>query len=226
MANYFLLTLDTTGPQSPSIILESGAQYASAQLINADIATADGDTIGYQMKIWGDVDLTENPNIQDTEGNSSWITYSATQQVKLSTGDGSKTVYLKIRDDVLNESAQTSDSITLDTSLPVVTISGPDVSKISKIATANISSFSFTVNEIFDEYKVKVVASTGAAHDTGTLIGTANGSTNMSGVAGDYPADTAINCSIYGSDLEVASAGDGEKIVKVFAKDKSGTWSV
>jgi len=226
MANYFLLTLDTTGPQSPSIILESGAQYASAQLINADISTADGDTIGYQMKIWGDVDLTENPNIQDTEGNSSWITYSATQQVKLSTGDGSKTVYLKIRDDVLNESAQTSDSITLDTSLPVVTISGPDVSKISKIATANISSFSFTVNEIFDEYKVKVVASTGAAHDTGTLIGTANGSTNMSGVAGDYPADTAINCSIYGSDLEVASAGDGEKIVKVFAKDKSGTWSV
>jgi len=226
MANYFLLTLDTTGPQSPSIILESGAQYASAQLINADISTVDGDTIGYQMKIWGDVDLTENPNIQDTEGNSSWITYSATQQVKLSTGDGSKTVYLKIRDDVLNESAQTSDSITLDTSLPVVTISGPDVSKISKIATANISSFSFTVNEIFDEYKVKVVASTGAAHDTGTLIGTANGSTNMSGVAGDYPADTAINCSIYGSDLEVASAGDGEKIVKVFAKDKSGTWSV
>ena len=226
MANYFLLTLDTTGPQSPSIILESGAQYASDQLINADISTSDGVTTGYQMKIWGDVDLTENPNIQDTEVNSSWITYSATQQVKLSTGDGSKTVYLKIRDDVLNESAQTSDSITLDTSLPVVTISGPDVSKISKIATANISSFSFTVNEIFDEYKVKVVASTGAAHDTGTLIGTANGSTNMSGVAGDYPADTAINCSIYGSDLEVASAGDGEKIVKVFAKDKSGTWSV
>src|SRR6056297_33486 len=199
MANYFLLTLDTTGPQSPSIVLESGAQYASAQLINADISTSDGDTTGYQMKIWGDVDLTENPNIQDTELNSSWITYSATQQVKLSTGDGSKTVYLKIRDNVLNESAQTSDSITLDTSLPVVTISGPDVSKISKIATANIGSFSFTVNEIFDEYKVKVVASTGAAHDTGTLIGTANGSTNMSGVAGDYPSDTAINCSIYGS---------------------------
>src|SRR6056297_411157 len=226
MANYFLLTLDTTGPQSPAISLESGAQYATQQLINADISTADGETTGYQMKIWGDVDLTENPNIQDTEVNSSWITYSATQQVKLSTGDGSKTVYLKIRDDVLNESAQTSDSITLDTSLPVVTISGPDVNKISKIATANVSSFSFTVNEIFDEYKVKVVASTGAAHDTGTLIGTANGSTNMSGVAGDYPADTAINCSIYGSDLEVASAGDGEKIVKVFAKDKSGTWSV
>jgi len=226
MANYFLLTLDTTGPQSPAISLENGAQYATQQLINADISTADGETTGYQMKIWGDVDLTENPNIQDTEVNSSWITYSATQQVKLSIGDGAKTVYLKIRDDVLNESAQTSDSITLDTSLPVVTISGPDVNKISKIATANVSSFSFTVNEIFDEYKVKVVASTGAAHDTGTLIGTTNGSTNMSGVAGDYPAETAINCQVYGSDLEIASAGDGEKIVKVFAKDKSGAWSV
>lgn len=226
MANYFLLTLDTTGPQSPAISLESGAQYATQQLINAGISTSDAVTTGYQMKIWGDVDLTENPSIQDTEVNSSWITYSATQQIKLSTGDGAKTVYLKIRDDVLNESAQTSDSITLDTSLPVVTISGPDVSKISKIASANISSFSFTVNEIFDEYKVKVVASTGAAHDTGTLIGTANGSTNMSGAAGDYPAETAINCQIYGSDLELASAGDGEKIVKVFAMDKTGFWSV
>ena len=226
MANYFLLTLDTTGPQSPAISLESGAQYATQQLINADISTADALTTGYQMKIWGDVDLTENPNIQDTELNSTWITYAATQQIKLSTGDGAKTVYLKIRDDVLNDSAQTSDSITLDTSLPVVTISGPDVSKISKIATANVSSFSFTVNEIFDEYKVKVVASTGAAHDTGTLIGTTNGSTNMSGNAGGYPAETAINCQVYGSDLEVASAGDGEKIVKVFVMDQSGFWSV
>lgn len=33
MPNYFTLTLDTTGPANPTISLESGAAYASAQLI-------------------------------------------------------------------------------------------------------------------------------------------------------------------------------------------------
>jgi len=226
MANYFNLTLDTTGPASPSISLENGATYATAQLVTATISTSDSSTTNYQMKIWGDVDTTHNPSIQTTEVESAWISYSTSQQVKLSTGDGSKTIYLKIRDDVYNESSQADDSIILDTTLPVVSITGPDLSKISKVAGKNVSSFSFTVDTIFDEYKVKVVASSGAAHDTGTQIPTTAGSTNMSGSAGDYPASTPINCSIYGTDLETADSGDGTKIVKVFVKDKAGNWSV
>lgn len=226
MANYFNLTLDTTGPASPSISLENGATYATAQLVTATISTSDSPTTNYQMKIWGDVDTTHNPSIQTTEVASAWISYSTSQQVKLSTGDGSKTVYLKIRDDVYNESSQANDSIILDTTLPVVSITGPDLSKISKVTGKNVSSFSFTVDAIFDEYKVKVVASSGAAHDTGTQIPTTAGSTNMNGSAGDYPASTPINCSIYGTDLETADSGDGAKIIKVFAKDKAGNWSV
>jgi len=226
MANYFNLTLDTTGPAAPSISLESGATYATAQLVTATISTSDSPTTNYQMKIWGDVDTTHNADIQDTEIASAWISYATSQQVKLSSGDGSKTVYLKIRDDVYNESSQADDSIILDSTLPVVSITGPDLSKISKVAGKNVSSFSFTVDGIFDEYKVKAVASSGAAHDTGTLIPTTAGSTNMSGSAGDYPASTPINCSIYGTDLETADSGDGVKIIKVFVKDKAGNWSV
>jgi len=226
MASYYNLTLDTTGVSSPSISLEGGATYATAQLITATIGCGDGDTTGYQMKLWGDVDTTHNANIQDTEVASSWITYGVSQQVKLSSGDGSKTVYLKVRDDVYNESSQTSDSITLDTTLPVVSIAGPDVSKISKQSGKNTCSFSFQSDSIFDEYKVKVVASTGAAHDTGTQIPTTAGSSNMSGSAGDYPASTPINCQIKGTDLETASSGDGEKIIKVFVLDYAGNWSV
>ncbi len=226
MANYFNLTLDTTGPAAPSISLESGATYATAQLVTATISTSDSPTTNYQMKIWGDVDTTHNPSIQDTEVASAWISYATSQQVKLSAGDGSKTVYLKIRDDVYNESSQADDSIILDSTLPVVSITGPDLSKISKVTGKNVSSFSFTVDGIFDEYKVKVVASSGAAHDTGTQIPTTAGSTNMSGSAGDYPASTPINCSIYGTDLETADSGDGTKIIKVFVKDKAGNWSV
>lgn len=226
MANYFNLTLDTTAPTSPSIVLDGGATYATTQLIDATIGVDDADTTGYQMLIWGDVDTTENTSIQDTEVDSSWISYSTTQQIKLSSGDGAKTINLRVRDDVLNESSQTSDSIELNTSLPIVSVSGVDTNRISKISGANVSSFSFSVDVVFDEYKVKVVSSTGTTHDSGTQIPETAGSTNMSGVAGAYPAATNIDASITGTDLETASAGDGEKIIKVFVKDEAGNWSV
>lgn len=226
MASYFNLTLDTTGPSNPSILLNGGDTYTTAQLITATIGTGDGVTTGYQMKIWGDVDTSYNANIQASEGASAWFTYGTSQEVKLATGDGTKTVYLKIRDDVYNESSQTSDQISLNTAVPVATITGPSVSKISKITGKNESTFSFTCDVIFDEYKVKVVSSTSSTHDTGTVIGTAAGSTNMSGSAGGYPAATPINSAIRGTDLETASAGDATKIIKVFVKTPAGIWSV
>lgn len=225
MASYFTLTLDTTGPASPSISLDGGAEYATAQLVNATIGTTDNPTTNYQMKIWGDVDKTHNADIQDTEVASAWITYATSQQVKLSSGDGSKTVYLKIRDDVYNESSQASDTIILDMTLPVVTVSNISATKISKIAGKNSMTFQFSSDSIFDEYKVKVVSTSGAAHDTGTQIGTAGGSTNVSGSEGNYPASTPITVTIKGVDLETASGGDGSKIIKVFVKDDAGNWS-
>jgi len=226
MSSYFNLTLDTLAPSSPAILIEGGAAYTSAQLVNCGITTGDGDITGYQMKIWGNVDPAYDANVQATEGASAWISFNATKQVKLSSGDGSKTLYLKIRDNVYNESSQASDSITLDMTVPVSTISvGPDVAKISKIAGKRTCSFSFQCDSIFDEYKVKVVPATDSIHSAGTLIGMTNGSTNMSGAAGSYPATTNINCTIDGADLEAASSGDGQKIIKVFTKDQSGLWS-
>ena len=225
MANYFTLTLDTTGPANPQIKIENGALFTTEQLVSCSISTSDPATVGYQMKIWGDVDKTHDTDVQDKEADSIWITFGASKQVKLSAADGSKTLYLKIRDDVHNPSAQSSASITLDTDAPAVTISGPDMSKISKQTGKDEASFSFQVDEIFDEYKVKVVASSAATHDAGVTIPTTGGSSNMTGDAGDYPKETAINCKIKGADLETASAGDGEKTIKVFAKDKSGLWS-
>ena len=226
MANYVTITLDTTGPSNPSVVIAGGAQYATAQLVDLTLGTTDNPTTGYQMKIWGNVDPAHDASIQATEGASAWITFTTTKQIKLATGDGSKTINAKIRDDVYNESSQVSDSIILDTQLPVVTITGPDLAKISKNAGKNVSSLSFSVDSIFDEYKVKVVASAGAAENTGTLIATTNGSTNTSGSAGNYAASTPIACTINGTDLELANSGDGVKIVKVFVKDKAGNWSI
>ena len=155
MANFFNLILDTTSPSNVNILINGGSIYASEQLVTAAISTTDTPTTGYQMKIWGDVDNTHDTNVQTTEGASSWITYATSKQIKLSNGDNNKTLYCKIRDDVLNPSGEASDSILLDMTAPVVNIAGADASRISKQSGKNIASFSFQVDTNFVEYKVK-----------------------------------------------------------------------
>lgn len=227
MANYVYITLDTTSPSNPVITISGGAVFTTAQLVNLSVSVDDADKTGYQMLIWGDVDTTYDANIKATEGASAWIPFSATPQVKLSAGDGTKTINVRVRDDVNNPSSVAIDSITMDTSLPTVTTTTPDVSKISKVTGKNTFSFTFTSSEAFTEYKVKLVGSTGATENTGTTIPTTNGSTNTSGVAGNYTAGQVITVTVKGQDLETAGATtDGQKIVKVFVKDASGQWSV
>lgn len=218
MANYFNLVLDTTAPSGVALQINSGAEYTTSTAVTLGISTSDDTTTAYQMKIWG-------INGAETESDALWETYQATKQVTLASGDGQKTVYVKIRDDVYNESTTASATITLNTTVPTVTITGPDVTRISKKAGKNVCSFSFSSDTAFTEYKVKVVPSISSLNDAGTTIGTANGSTNMSGT-GTYEASTNTNCTINGSDLEAASAGDGQKIVKVFVKTAAGLWSV
>lgn len=224
MSNFFTLILDTTSPTGVSVLLNGGAQFATQQLINTTIDTSDGVTTGYQMKIWGNVDLAYDSNIQDLEAKSSWTTYLPTKQIKLLSGDGNKTINVKLRDDVYNESAIVSSSILLDEDMPVVTVTNPDVSKVSKNTGKNIASFSFTCDSKFTEYKVKVVSSSGVSHDSGIVIPTTSGSINMVG-DGIFEANTPIDCQINGADLEVANSGDGNKIIKVFVRDEAGNWS-
>ena len=218
MASYFNLILDTLAPQGLSIKLNNGSQYTTSKSVALGISLSDTSTAGYQMKVWG-------INGAELESDASWETFAASKSITLLNNDGLKTVYVKVRDDVYNETAAASATITLDTSVPSVTITGPDVAKISKTSPKDVATFSFTSNAAFTEYKVKVVPSASSLQDAGVLIGTANGSTNMS-ATGTFKANTAITCKIYGKDLETASSGDGQKIIKVFVKNTVGTWSV
>lgn len=218
MASYFNLTLDTLAPQGLTIKLNNGSQYTTNKTVELAVNVTDESADGYQMKVWG-------VNGVANESDATWETLANIKNVTLSTGDGLKTVYVKVRDDVYNETAAASATITLDTSVPAVTIIGPDVSKISKTSPKDVATFSFTSNTAFTEYKIKVVPSNSSLHDAGVQIGTANGSTNMS-ATGTFKASTAISCKVYGKDLEAASSGDGEKIIKVFVKNAHGTWSV
>lgn len=219
MASFFNLTLDTLAPESLTLTINDGARYATSVAVNLKIGVADTETNGYQMKIWG-IASAEN------EADATWETYTTSKAVNLTTGDGNKTVSIKVRDDVGNETTAATASIILNTAVPVVTIVGPDKTKISKVAGYNTATISFTSDVAFEEYKVCVVASTSATEGSGTVIPTTNGSTNTSGSAGGYAAETEVEVTINGADLELASGGDGVKIVKVFVKNVAGTWSV
>lgn len=219
MASYFNLTLDTRAPSGLTLSINDGALYATSTSVTLTIGLTDSPTTGYQMKVWGIEGVAD-------EMSASWETFANNKSVNLTTGDGLKTVHIKVRDDVGNESTEATDTITLNTAVPVVAITGPDKSKISKISGFNQSVFNFTSDVEFEEYKVCVVPANNSTQDAGVIIGTTNGSQNTSGSDGSYPASENIQVTITGADLEVASSGDGVKIVKVFVKNAAGTWSV
>lgn len=218
MASYFNLTLDTLAPSGLSLVINDGAAYTTSAAVALKIAVEDADTTGYQVKIWG-------INGAEKEADASWQTFAATKNVNLTAGNGLKTIYIKVRDDVGNESAAASDTITLNTAVPAVTITGPDKSKVSKVSGYNSAAFSFVSDVDITEYKVCVVPAVSSLQNAGTVIPTTNGSENTSGT-GSYKANTAINVTVKGADLEAASSGDGVKIVKVFVMNAAGTWSV
>jgi len=218
MASFFNLTLDLTAPSGLAIQINSGALYTTSTTVGLQTAVDDASTTGYQMKIWGIAGAA-------TEAEAAWASFAGTKSIVLAAGDGLKTVYVKVRDDVGNETSAVSASITLDTAVPIVTITGPDRARISKVAGFDTSVISFRADVGFDEYKVCVVPTASSLHDAGVVIPTTGGSENTSGTD-DFAANTAITATIKGADLDAASSGDGVKIVKVFVKTAAGVWSV
>lgn len=214
MASYFNLTLDTLAPTISSFTINNGASVTTSTTVTLTIASNDAAA----MKIWG-------INGVASEAAATWETFASSKSVTLTTGDGSKTVYVKVRDSVYNESAASSATITLSTAIPTITITGPDVSTISEQAGKNTATFSFSSSMALKAWKVKLVPANNSAHDAGTQIGTTNGSTNMTGTT--MAANTAKQCTINGSDLSVAAGGaDGTYIIKVFGQASANSlWS-
>lgn len=226
MAAHFTLTLDTTAPASPAVSIEGGASSVASRDVTLTITTSDSPTTGYSMKVYGDVDDAQAPSeYRASEANAPWITFAGSKSVRLSATDGSKTVRVKIRDDVGNASSEATDSITLDTTAPIVDITdGPSVTKVSKVSGFDEVTLEFESDSALQAWKVKVVASSGSAHSTGTQIPATAGSTGVTG--GSLATATPQTVTIKGADLESASPGDGAKVIKVFGQDITGTWSL
>jgi len=218
MPAYFTLTLDTTAPTGCSIAFQGGITITGTRAVNLVLA-ATGAT---QMKIYGDIGAAAIPT---AEGDATFESYATSKSTSLTTGDGSKTVKAKFMDSVGNVSSEVTVTIALDTSAPVITITGPDVSTVSEVAGFDTSIFSFSSDSAFVEYKVKAVPATSSDNSAGVLIPTTAGSINTSNT-GTFAASTPISVTLKASDVKTASAGDGAKIIKVFAKDDAGNWSV
>jgi len=219
------ITLDTTGPAGVALNIDSGAAFSTDLDVSAQPTTTDTDTTGYQMKIWGDVDPANDANVGVAEADSNWIALANPYTVRLSTGDGPKTLNVRLRDEVGNPSSSVNRTITLDTTLPVPTITidaAPD--KISEQTGFNVSTFTFQVDTDIAAWKVKVVPSTSSQEGAGTVIPTTAGSINTTG--GALASGASREVTVTGTDLKSASAADGDKIVKVFIQDGSGQWSV
>lgn len=233
MASTVTITLDTSAPGGVSITLAGGAATVTTRDIVAAIACTDPDLTGYQMKIYGDVDdAFDTANYRSAEANAPWVSFATTKNVRLSSGDGAKTVRVKVRDDVWNTSGEQTDGVTLDTSIPVMSVtSGPTPARISKQTGKRTSSFNWQSDVALSAYEVRLVANALDARGSGTLIGTSGGSSNVSG--GAVAATTPVTTQIDGADLETAgvngaAAYNGASgIVKVFGQAASnGQWSV
>ena len=234
MANYINLTLDTAAPSGVSVIINSGEAKTSSTAVTLAISCSDIDTTDYQMKIWG-------ISGAETEDSASWETFSDSKSVTLPTGDGVKNVYVKVRDDVWNESAAASDTISLYTSVPTVSVKYISGAKFSLVSGKDSVYGEFSYDEDISAVKLMLVQDANASHDNASNISipTANGScmtdVNTSSpyscdtleyeidVESAYPMEFTINAA----DINAVSPGDGVKIVKAFVRSAaSGNWSV
>jgi hypothetical protein len=238
MASTATLTLDTTAP-SVSLQIDGGASTTTDLDVDLTITSAAVDK--YQMKIYGDVsDTFATAEYRALEANAPWIAFAGTKTgVKITSGDGSKTIRIKVVDDVGNVSSEATATITLNTAIPTITISTPlsasetDASsnpKISKISGKDTATLGFTSNVALDQWQVRRVPNATDTVAAGTVIPQTAGSTTQGTT---LAASTEQTVTIKGTDFESAGAsGTGTPegnsyIVKVFGRNASnGLWSV
>ena len=234
MANYINIILDTIGPSGVSVKINGDADKAITTAVTLAIACADTDLTGYQMKIWGTADVP-------TETDAIWETYQTTKNVTLSSGDGLKTVYVKVRDDVWNESATASDTITLYEKVPSIVSFSVNSSRISLVNGKNIISGAFYSDENVDAVKLMIVDNVNARHDSPSNIAIPknagselyddnNDATESEAVLeleGRVNKEIGFNYTIHASDIVAVAPGDGVKILKAFVRSaETGNWSV
>ena len=233
MAAFFFLKLDKTPPTNFSFLIDGGAALTAANQVDLTFSTDDTDLTGYTVKVWGSV---TGSGFGTTEAVATWIEWPLTgRNVALTSGDGLKTINARARDRVGNETTIVTRTITVDSAVPVVTLSGiggassanPEEIGVAPGATIiSTKQWQFQSDRAFVEYQVRVGTSTDFIHTAGTPIGMSGGSSGLGGT-GTFSANTSRTCILHGADLNTAVAGvEAIYVIKVFVKTAAGVWSV
>jgi hypothetical protein len=190
---YFTTLSDTSKP-SGSISINSGNSYTNSANVTLKLSALDDVGItGYYISTSSSTPSTSSSGWTSI---SSTTNYSASISYTLDSGDGIKTIYVWYKDDASNISDTYDDSITLDTTLPEITITSP---------TAN-DTYSTTIS---------VVSIWGNASDATSGIASITWSNNKGG-SGTASGTTSWSIS------NIGLLVDAENIITVTATDNAG----
>ena len=179
------ITVDTTGPTG-TLLIAGDLDYVNDTQVTLTINGEDLTVISLMM-------ISNDEGFTDVE----WENYGTTKEWTLTSDDGEKTVYLKLKDIVENESDTIQATITLDTTLPF----SPSVS-IDEGTYTNSQSITLTLSASSDLAPIEKV-----------MISESSDFTGAEWV--DYSA--SINYTL--------STGDGAKTIYAKFKDAAGNIS-
>ncbi|MDI6731227.1 MAG: Ig-like domain-containing protein, partial [Candidatus Margulisbacteria bacterium] len=169
-----IITKLASSPAVSSLSFSPGS-YTNTANVALNIVSAGA----YQMYIDGDV--------IDDSNTKEWVAFTAAKDVSLSSGNGSKTVSLKVRNIALTESATTSASIVLDTAVPTVALLSPSQSAEVKSTFTVIGTASDEISGVLSA-EIKAIN----ASDSSTLLDWT--AMNLSG-SGPYSFEKAVSVS-------------------------------
>ncbi|MFH2105483.1 MAG: metallophosphoesterase [Parcubacteria group bacterium] len=124
----------STDIENHSISVNSGASVTNSRDVTLSFSASE---TPFQMII------SEDQNFSG----SAWETYSTTKHFTLSSGDGTKTVYAKFRDQQYGETSVVNDTIILDTTSPVVSSSNTSANEIGLEGIARDTNIDFTIED-------------------------------------------------------------------------------
>ena len=204
--------LDESAPIG-SISINSGLAAVNTTTVNLNISANDNIGIaGYYLSAAKSAPLSGAANWVNLTDSAT--VYSAVVSYTLSSGDGDKTVYCWFKDSGGNISEAVSDTVTLDTAKPVISITTP-VSSQSYATSSNTISLGGTSSDTISgikgiAYTIKQDTAKSAIPSTGAVT------TNVT-----LPA---VLITIGTNDWSISglSLSEGENVISVTAQDKAG----
>jgi len=128
---------DTTAPTNASISINSGASYTNSTAVTLTLSATD--SVGVTAYYLSTSASTPVASASGWNSVTSATSYSGSVSYTLTTGDEQKTVYVWFKDAAGNVSSVVSDSIILDTTVPIVTITSPTSSDTYTATSSTLS---------------------------------------------------------------------------------------